>query len=96
MRAFKSLSGIKGNRLLGRSGKPFWQQNYYEHVVRDDEELNQIREYIINNPAVWNSDPDNPAAVNVHTEPWYDPLPARPDGAQGMKGLSPGRSPSIP
>jgi REP element-mobilizing transposase RayT len=75
MRAFKSLSGIEGNRLLGRSGNPFWPRNYYEHVVRDDEELNQIREYIINNPAMWNSDPDNPAAVDVHTEPWYDPSP---------------------
>jgi REP element-mobilizing transposase RayT len=83
MRAFKSLSGIEGNRLLGRSGVPFWQRNYYEHVVRDDDEPNQIREYIINYPAMWNSDPDNPAAADVHTEPWYDPLPVRSEEDQG-------------
>ena len=28
----------------------FWQRNYYEHIIRDENELNRIREYIINNP----------------------------------------------
>ena len=38
-----------------------WQRNYYEHVIRDEEDLNQIREYIINNPLKWDLDKDNPA-----------------------------------
>jgi len=40
-----------------------WQRNYYEHIIRDDVELNRIREYIINNPAKWAEDDDNPANV---------------------------------
>src|SRR5712692_10291135 len=32
--AFKSISTIKVNRLLGRRGVPLWQRSYYEHIVR--------------------------------------------------------------
>jgi len=38
----------------------FWQQNYYEHIVRNDRELNAIRQYIIDNPLHWKLDRDNP------------------------------------
>jgi len=37
-----------------------WQRNYYEHIIRDEDELNQIREYISCNPVQWNSDEYNP------------------------------------
>jgi len=40
-----------------------WQRNYYEHIVRDDDELVRIREYIRNNPLEWDSDEDNPANI---------------------------------
>ena len=33
-----------------------WQRNYYEHILRNEESLNQIRQYIINNPINWQSD----------------------------------------
>jgi len=33
-----------------------WQRNYWEHIVRGEEELNGIREYIQNNPAQWIND----------------------------------------
>lgn len=33
-----------------------WQRNYYERVIRDNESLNEIREYILNNPGNWNND----------------------------------------
>ena len=33
-----------------------WQRNYWEHIIRDEPELNRIREYISNNPATWDSD----------------------------------------
>ncbi len=60
VRAFKSTSGIAVNALLSRSGKPLWQRNYYEHIVRNAGELNKIREYIVTNPLRWMSDPENP------------------------------------
>ncbi|MGE5329221.1 MAG: transposase [Deltaproteobacteria bacterium] len=33
-----------------------WQRNYYEHIIRNTEELNKIREYIIRNPFNWDQD----------------------------------------
>jgi REP element-mobilizing transposase RayT len=38
-----------------------WQRNYHEHVVRNEEGLAAIREYILGNPARWNEDENNPA-----------------------------------
>jgi putative transposase len=37
-----------------------WQRNYYEHIIRDDKDLNNIREYIFNNPIKWHFDENNP------------------------------------
>jgi putative transposase len=59
MRAFKSLSAIACNRLSDRRGIPFWQRNYWEHVIRDDDDLNRLRRYIENNPARWAEDEEN-------------------------------------
>jgi putative transposase len=60
VRAFKSLSAIQVNRRLMRSGS-LWLRNYYEHVVRNEQELTAIREYIQANPALWDDDENNPA-----------------------------------
>jgi len=49
VQAFKSLTTLKLKKA-GFRGTYFWQKNYYEHVVRDDESLNRIREYIKLNP----------------------------------------------
>ncbi len=52
----KLLSSLKGatakraNLLLGRTGKPFWQDESYDHLVRPDGEFQRIRRYIENNP----------------------------------------------
>ncbi len=37
-----------------------WQRNYYEHVIRDEDDLDEIREYIVNNPLKWDLDRENP------------------------------------
>jgi putative transposase len=37
----------------------FWQHNYYEHIVRNDRELNAIAQYIRDNPINWQMDRDN-------------------------------------
>jgi hypothetical protein len=39
------------------------ERNYYEHIIRDEKELQQIREYIINNPIQWAFDDENPEWV---------------------------------
>ena len=40
-------------------GQPFCQHNYYEHIIRDEAELQKIREYIRNNPLKWDFDEEN-------------------------------------
>ncbi len=60
VRTFKSISAILLNRLLSRTGRPVWQRNYYEHIIRNERSLNAVREYILNNPARWSDDPENP------------------------------------
>ena len=37
-----------------------WQRNYYEHVIRSDDELHGVRRYISDNPSKWSDDVDNP------------------------------------
>ncbi len=54
----------------------FWQRNYYDHVIRDHDELEKIRDYIRNNPLMWTLDrynPQNPVLVVGETgalAPW--------------------------
>ena len=44
------------NQLQQTPGTHLWQRNYYEHIIRNDMELNRIRQYIINNPLNWQLD----------------------------------------
>ena len=37
-----------------------WQRNYYEHIIRNEESLNRIREYILTDPMHWAMDSENP------------------------------------
>ncbi|PIP37481.1 MAG: hypothetical protein CO107_06885 [Deltaproteobacteria bacterium CG_4_9_14_3_um_filter_51_14] len=53
------IHGVKTNGGAPFPGK-LWQRNYYEHIIRNDDELNRIREYIVNNPAKWALDRENP------------------------------------
>lgn len=53
------LKSIVSNRHLrmckqtGQSYEPVWQRNYYEHIVRDREEFNNILRYMYENPKRW-------------------------------------------
>jgi REP element-mobilizing transposase RayT len=52
-RALKSLKGVtarEANKLLRRTGEPFWQHESYDHWVRDAGEWNRIARYIERNP----------------------------------------------
>jgi putative transposase len=62
---FKSAVTTRINKVRVTPQAPIWQRNYYEHVIRDEESLNRIREYILNNPAEWDLDPENPASTAV-------------------------------
>ena len=60
IRAFKSFSARRINTLRHTPGTPVWQRNYSEHIIRDEKEMDAIRQYILNNPQQWELDPENP------------------------------------
>jgi REP element-mobilizing transposase RayT len=41
-----------------------WQRNYYEHIIRNEDELIRISEYVLDNPARWAEDDNNPAVMD--------------------------------
>jgi len=45
------------------SAMPVWHRNYYEHIIRRDESLNAIRQYIRENPARWQIDRYHPTSA---------------------------------
>lgn len=59
---FKSTSSRQVNALRQTSGLPLWQRNYFERIIRNERELNRIREYIVNNPLRWALDTEHPDA----------------------------------
>jgi putative transposase len=57
---FKSISTRLVNNRFFESGNQIWQRNYYERTIRNDRELNAIRQYIRDNPLNWDQDDENP------------------------------------
>jgi len=57
---FKMTSAKEINIFQRTHGMHVWQRNYYDHIIRNEKELNNIRDYIINNPLKWASDKKNP------------------------------------
>ena len=60
VRAFKTFSARKINRMRASTGASVWQRGFYDHVIRDEDELDRVRTYILDNPRKWSEDPDNP------------------------------------
>ena len=60
VRAFKSFSARRINAIRRTPGFPVWQRNYYEHIIRNPDEYQGIADYIITNPARWETDVENP------------------------------------
>jgi hypothetical protein len=60
IRSIKSQTTRRINQARGTPGAPAWQRNYYEHIIRDQEALNRIRDYIVANPCRWDQDLQNP------------------------------------
>jgi REP-associated tyrosine transposase len=59
--AFKSITTneyiqcVKNNNLPPFK-KRIWQRNYYEHIIRNEQDLQRVRKYIIDNPKNWKKD----------------------------------------
>ncbi|PPJ65049.1 transposase [Cuspidothrix issatschenkoi] len=59
---FKMLTAKAINQIREIEGS-FWQRNYYEHIIRNEEDCQRIREYIINNPMHWELDENHPSLI---------------------------------
>jgi len=75
--SFKSLCVNAWLKILKDEGIPargrFWQDNYFEHVVRNEAEMDRIREYVRDNPPQWELDPENRdrlGATAIMAEKW--------------------------
>ena len=65
IQAFKSVSTneyIRGVKAQGwkKFDGTLWQRSFYDHVIRNDQDLFRIQEYILNNPSQWALDDENP------------------------------------
>jgi len=56
IRGFKASSTLKINIYRKTPRVPVWQRNYYEHVIRNDNDLHDSRQYIRENPLRWDAD----------------------------------------
>lgn len=57
---YKYQTTVQINHLNDNAGTPFWQRGYYEHIIRNDREMETIRRYIQENPLKWELDQENP------------------------------------
>jgi REP element-mobilizing transposase RayT len=65
IQAFKSITTVHYCQSVHQHhwppfNKHLWQKNFYDHIIRDDEELEIFRRYIMDNPSHWKNDEDNP------------------------------------
>ena len=80
VRAFKTFSARKINRMRASTGASVWQRGFYDHVIRDEDELDRVRTYILDNPRKWSEDPDNPENWPSRRRVRNPPLPLIGEG----------------
>jgi putative transposase len=56
VRALKSFSARRINQKRKVKGIPVWQRTFHDHFIRNEAQLNKLREYVLNNPEVWATD----------------------------------------
>jgi len=76
---FKSLVTKRLNLTQPNHAGSIWQRNYYEHVIRNEESLNRIREYIATNALRWDLDRENLHATEKDTfDDWLATVKSSP------------------
>lgn len=64
VRAYKASVTYRINAIRGFTNPPVWQRNYYEHIIRNEQEYETIWNYIETNPETWMDDKLNPSATS--------------------------------
>lgn len=60
IRSYKSAVSYRINLMRGTQDIPVWQRNYYEHIIRNERDLQAKTDYIESNPILWGKDHENP------------------------------------
>jgi putative transposase len=58
--SYKAIVTREINRRRNSPGMPVWQRSFCDHVVRNEKDLLRIQQYIVDNPARWAFDHENP------------------------------------
>jgi len=69
MQSLKRFTAREANRMLGRTGQAFWQEESYDRLVRDETEFRRITRYIEMNPV------NAGLAVSPEEFPWSSTRP---------------------
>ncbi len=85
---FKSECTKQIRRAMGDANKIIWQRNYYEHIIKTEESLNQTREYIVKNLISWEFDCNNP--LNIYGKIQSSKNRTQVAKTVGEGGLEPG------
>ena len=63
VRGFKTFSSRRINEEMKMDNKFQWQKSFYDHIIRDDKSLENLRQYIIYNSLKWEWDVENRTSV---------------------------------
>ncbi|MFT3890637.1 MAG: hypothetical protein QM730_03310 [Anaerolineales bacterium] len=63
--AFKTVSTKHINLSRNTEGQLVWQRNYYEHIIRNEQEMDRITRYVEANPSLWAEDDENSNNVRL-------------------------------
>jgi putative transposase len=91
VRAYKSAVARCINVMRNTPAQPVWQRNYYEHVIRDERDLERVRRYVEENPLRWEFDRDNPEGRpdRVEMEFWSTRRGSQGESEEGRSMLRP-------
>ena len=63
IRGLKTFSSRRINKIRNTTGEKLWQRGFYEHIIRNENELNRTRQYILDNPDKWHMDRENTGVI---------------------------------
>lgn len=63
IRSYKSAVSYRINLMRGTQDIPVWQRNYYEHIIRNERDLQNKTDYIDANSLLWDQDDENPLNI---------------------------------
>jgi putative transposase len=72
IRSYKGAVSKSINVIWNTKGQSIWQRNFYEHIGRDEISLDNIKQYIFDNPWRWAEDLENPQHYPDDGENYFD------------------------